>query len=56
MTTKLLRERRDSPSMTPWQWARFACGVWGLGGEPAFDPDLWGALADSAREIEPGGS
>jgi hypothetical protein len=54
MTTALLRERRDSPSMTPWQWARFACGVWGLGGEPAFDPDLWGALADPEREIEPG--
>lgn len=23
-----LRRRHDSPSMLPWQWARFACGVW----------------------------
>jgi phage terminase large subunit-like protein len=25
---ELLKERHDSPSMLPWQWARFACGVW----------------------------
>jgi phage terminase large subunit-like protein len=23
-----LRQRHDSPSMLPWHWARFACGVW----------------------------
>jgi hypothetical protein len=28
MTVEALRERRDSPSMTAGQWARFACGVW----------------------------
>jgi phage terminase large subunit-like protein len=23
-----LARRHDSPSMLPWQWARFACGIW----------------------------
>jgi hypothetical protein len=27
-TLAALRARHDSPSMLPWQWARFACGVW----------------------------
>ena len=27
-TLAILRERHASPSMLPWQWARFACGVW----------------------------
>ncbi|HEX3453260.1 MAG TPA: terminase large subunit [Gaiellaceae bacterium] len=27
-TTDLLAQRHTSPSMLPWQWARFACGVW----------------------------
>jgi len=27
-TLPALRARHDSPSMLPWQWARFACGVW----------------------------
>jgi phage terminase large subunit-like protein len=27
-TLEALRARHDSPSMLPWQWARFACGVW----------------------------
>lgn len=27
-TKEELRRRRDSPSMLPWQWARFACGIW----------------------------
>jgi phage terminase large subunit-like protein len=27
-TVELLRQRHDSPSMLPWQWARFACGIW----------------------------
>lgn len=39
-----LRRRKTSPSMTPNQWARFACGVWGLGGDPAFDSAVWGSL------------
>jgi phage terminase large subunit-like protein len=27
-TLELLARRHDSPSMLPWQWARFACGIW----------------------------
>jgi phage terminase large subunit-like protein len=27
-TLDALHARHDSPSMLPWQWARFACGVW----------------------------
>lgn len=27
-TLEALAARHDSPSMLPWQWARFACGVW----------------------------
>ena len=53
-TTAVLRERRESPSMTPWQWARFACGVWGIGSEPAFDRELWASLAKAGETIAPG--
>lgn len=53
-TPEALRERFDSPSMTKWQWARFACGVWGIGSEPAFDSDLWDALAKRGVGIDPG--
>jgi phage terminase large subunit-like protein len=27
-TVELLAQRHNSPSMLPWQWARFACGMW----------------------------
>lgn len=51
-TIEALRQRRDSPSMTPWQWARFACGVWGLGSEPAFDRELWNSLGNGETIAE----
>jgi phage terminase large subunit-like protein len=44
-TVAVLRERHDSPSMTPGQWARFACGIWDLGSDPAFDGRTWDSLA-----------
>lgn len=44
-TVEALRGRRDSPSMTPWQWARFACGVWLQGEDTAIGPVEWGACA-----------
>lgn len=53
MTLDLLKERRDSLGMTPHRWARFACGVWGLGGEAAFDIDTWNGL-ESDLKVEPG--
>jgi phage terminase large subunit-like protein len=40
-----LRTRRDSPSTTPWQWLRFACGIWTEGEEPWLDPQVWDRLA-----------
>ena len=36
-----LARRHDSPSMTPWQWARFACGVWLQGEDTAIGPVEW---------------
>jgi phage terminase large subunit-like protein len=53
-TVKALRERHDSPSMTPWGWARFATGVWGVGVPRAFDPDVWASIADPGVPIEAG--
>jgi hypothetical protein len=38
-----LARRHDSPSMTPWQWARFACGVWLQGEDTAIGPVEWAA-------------
>lgn len=49
-----LRERHDSPSMTPWQWARFACGVWMAGEESAISDKEWRACACDGLEIPAG--
>jgi phage terminase large subunit-like protein len=52
-TTEALRARHDSPSMLPWQWARFACGVW-VGSEAWWVPgEDWHALISGDR-LEPG--
>ena len=53
-TEEALRRRYDSPSMTPWQWRRFACGIWTEGEEPWIDPQMWDRLADPAMEIVEG--
>jgi hypothetical protein len=46
-TVDALQERRDSPSMTPAQWARFACGVWLRGDDSAINAQDWArALTD----------
>jgi phage terminase large subunit-like protein len=39
-----LGRRFRSPSMTSWQWARFACGVWVRGEGSAIQPEEWDAL------------
>jgi phage terminase large subunit-like protein len=49
-----LRRRHDSPSMTPWQWRRFACGVWTEGEEPWIRPEMWDVLADPGLEFVDG--
>jgi phage terminase large subunit-like protein len=40
-TEDALRRRYRSPSMTEWQWARFACGVWLQGENTAIGPVEW---------------
>jgi hypothetical protein len=47
-----LREEHDDPMTTPWQWLRFACGVWTEGEEPWTEPAKWDALADGSLELE----
>ncbi len=53
-TEDALRRRHDSPSMTPWGWARFACGVWVRGESTAIQPGEWDALAEAGLTIPPG--
>lgn len=54
MTVDRLRERHDSPSMVPWQWARFACNVWTQGEEAWLPIGVWdrceepGSIPDGA--------
>ena len=43
-TIARLKRRKESPSMTPWRWLRFACGIWTEGEEPAVPPELWDPL------------
>jgi phage terminase large subunit-like protein len=56
LTIAELRRRRDDVSMTPIQWARFACNVWTGGESPWLDPPAWdmrraelGNVADGDR-------
>jgi phage terminase large subunit-like protein len=53
-TVEALRRRHESPSMTPWQWARFACGVWVKGEGSAIQPQDWDALFEDGVEIPAG--
>lgn len=47
MTVERLRERHDSPSMVPWQWARFACNVWTQGEEAWLPIGVWDQAAEA---------
>ena len=53
-TIESLRNRRESPSMTEWQWRRFAAGQWVRGEHSAIDPADWDKLANPASAIPPG--
>jgi phage terminase large subunit-like protein len=56
-TLEALTGRHDSPSMTEWQWARFACGVWLQGEDTAIGPVEWSACGtDPAGFPEPAGT
>lgn len=52
-TLEALRARHDSPSMLPWQWARFACGIWTSAEAWWIQADEWASLA-TAERILPG--
>jgi phage terminase large subunit-like protein len=46
--------RRRTPSTKPWEWARFAAGVWVAGEESAITDTEWRACADPAAVIPAG--
>ena len=46
LTIEELRKRRDSPSTTEWQFARWTCGVWLSGEDSAIQAGEWRACAD----------
>jgi phage terminase large subunit-like protein len=48
-TPAALGKRHDSPSMTRWQWARFACGVWLRGEGAAITPGEWDELREKTK-------
>lgn len=50
-TEEALRRRFESPSMTSWAWARFACGVWLVGQDSAIAPKEWAACEVTGCEI-----
>lgn len=52
-TPELLKERRDSPSTKPWQWLRFACGIWVSSNSWWIAPSEWEA-ATREEVLEPG--
>lgn len=53
-TLAALQRRHDSPSTTPWQWLRFACGIWTEGEEPWIEPVAWDRLMVRGVAPEPG--
>jgi len=48
-TVALLRERKESPSTRPDQWARYACGLWVSAQSFWLDADDWNAAASDER-------
>jgi hypothetical protein len=52
-TRKKLLQRKNSPLMTPWQWRRFACGLWTAAEEPIVEEKVWTDLGvDIGRVTE----
>lgn len=49
-TEEALRERYESEEETPWQFLRFACGIWTEGEEPWIDPPTWDKLPEGTPE------
>lgn len=55
-TIDKLRRRKESPTMTPARWARFACGVWTEGEDPWIEPSEWDRLKVDIGFVEAGES
>jgi hypothetical protein len=53
-TVEKLRRRKESPSMSPGRWARFACGVWTGGDEPWIEAPVWDRLKVDIGRVEEG--
>jgi phage terminase large subunit-like protein len=53
-TAATLRRRHDSPTTTPGQWLRFACGIWTEGEDPWIEPADWDKLAVDIGGVEDG--
>jgi phage terminase large subunit-like protein len=51
-----LRALHQSPSMKPWEWARFKCGVWVFGEQGAISEKEWRACEEAGAEIPAGTS
>jgi phage terminase large subunit-like protein len=52
-TIEELGLRKNSPSMQPWQWARFACGIWTSGEAWWLKAEDWTA-SETAEQLKPG--
>lgn len=53
-TEDKLRSRFNSPTMKPWQWARYACGIWERGEDTKIQPDDFDRLVEAGTIIPPG--
>lgn len=54
MTVERLKRRKESPSMKPSQWARFACGVWVRGESAAISSVDWERSGVDGLVLKPG--
>jgi phage terminase large subunit-like protein len=54
VTPEWLRRRFESPSTTPGQWARYACGLWTSGEDTWIEPMVWDALKADIGGVSPG--
>lgn len=53
LTTKVLRERHDSPMESPASWARLACNLWGVRDDGIGGAE-WDRLAKDIGTVKPG--
>ncbi len=53
-TPESLRAEFNSPTMTPWHWRRFRCGLWERGEDQAVRPQDWDAIAVPGLTIPDG--